>query len=51
MGEENCVEDLDEDGYHSLGKMLQGSVHVTVWARRLTELDTPDGFVNLVRVG
>jgi hypothetical protein len=24
MGEENCVEDLDQKGYGSLGKMLQG---------------------------
>jgi hypothetical protein len=51
MGEENCVEDLDQEGYHSLGKMLQGSVRYTVWPRSLNDLETPDGFVNLVRVG
>jgi len=50
-GEENCVEDLDQKGYHSLGKMLQGSVRYTVWDRSLVDLQTPDGFVNLVRVG
>ena len=50
-GEENCVEDLDQKGYHSLGKMLQGSVRYTVLSRSLADLETPDGFVNLVRVG
>ena len=33
MGEENCVEDLDQEGYRLLGKMLQSSVRYTVWAR------------------
>jgi len=51
MGEENCVEDLDQEGYRSLGQMLQGSVWYTVWTRSLADLETPDGFVNLVRVG
>jgi len=51
MGEENCVEDPDQEGYRSLGKMLQGSVWYTVWARSLADLETPDGFENLVRVG
>jgi len=50
MREENCVEDPDHEGYRSLGKMLQGSIRYTVWARSLTVLETPDGFVNLVRV-
>jgi hypothetical protein len=51
MGEENCVEDLDQERYRSLGKMLQGFVRYTVWAKSLADLGTPDGFVNLVRVG
>ena len=29
MGEEDCVEDPDQEGYRSLGKMLQGSVLYT----------------------
>lgn len=33
------------------GKMLQVSIRDTIWARRLAGLKTPDGFVNLVRVG
>jgi len=33
----------------SLGKMLQGPVRDSVRARRLSDLETPDGFVNLVR--
>ena len=51
MGEENCVKDLDQEGYRSLEKMLQDSVRYTVWARNLADLETPDGFPNLVRVG
>jgi len=51
MGEENSVEDPDQEGYRSLGKMLQGSVRYTVWASSLADLQTPDVFVNLVKVG
>jgi hypothetical protein len=51
VGEKGGVENLDQEGYRSLGKMLQGSVRYTVWARSLAELETPDGFVNLDRVG
>jgi len=51
MGEENRIEDLDQKGYRLLGKMLQGPVRYTVWARSLAELETPDDFANLVRVG
>jgi hypothetical protein len=51
MGEEDSVEDLDQEEYRSLGKMLLGSVRYTVWARSLADLETLDGFVNLVRVG
>ena len=50
-GAENRVENPDEEGYRSLGKMLQGPVRNTVWAWSLADLGTPEGFVNLVRVG
>ena len=50
MGE-NCIEYPDQEGYRSLGKMLPGSVRYTVWARSLTDLETSNGFVYLVRVG
>jgi hypothetical protein len=49
MGEKDCIEDPDQEVYRSLGKMLQGSVRYTVWARSLAALETSDGFVNLVR--
>jgi hypothetical protein len=51
MGKENSVEDLEQEGYRSLGKMLQDSFRYNVWARSLADLETPDGLVNLVRVG
>jgi hypothetical protein len=47
MGEEHCVEDLNQDGYRSLGKMLQGPTR----GRFLVDLETPDGFLDLIRVG
>ena len=37
MGEENCVEDPDQEGYRSLGKMLQGSIRDTVGASALSQ--------------
>jgi len=51
MGAENRVEDTGEDGNRSLGKVLQCPVRYIVRARSLTDLETPDGFVNLVRGG
>jgi len=51
MVAENCVEDTGEDGSYSLGKMLQCPVRYTVWALSLAYLETPDGFVNIVRGG
>jgi hypothetical protein len=51
MGEEDRVENLDKEGYRSLGKMLQCPVRVTVWARSLADIKVPDGFLNLVWVG
>jgi len=50
MGEK-CVEDLDQLVYRLLRTMLQGSVRYTVWSRSLTDLETLDGFANLIRVG
>jgi hypothetical protein len=51
MGEENRTENLSQEGYRSLGKMLQGPVRYTVLARSLADLETTDGFLNLFRVG
>ena len=51
MGEENRIENLDQEGYRSLGKMLQGPVRDTVWAQSLANLENPGAFMNLVRVG
>jgi hypothetical protein len=51
MGEENCFEGSDKVEYRLLEKMLQGSVRYTVWARSLADLETPDDFVKIVRVG
>jgi hypothetical protein len=50
IDEENSIEDLGQEKYRSLGKMFQGPVRDTVWIRSLPKLETPDGFVNLVRV-
>jgi hypothetical protein len=51
MSEEDGVEDLDQQEYRSLGKILQGSVWYAVRARSLADLETPDGFMNLIKVG
>ena len=50
MGEKHFIEDLDE-GYRSLGKMLQGPVRDNVRSPRLVDLETLDGFLDLLRVG
>jgi len=50
MGVENHIKNPDEEGYRSMGKMLSGPVWNTVWARSPADLETPDGFVNLIRV-
>ena len=49
MGVENRVEDPGEEGNRSLGKVLQCPILYTVRARNLADLETPVGFVNLVR--
>jgi hypothetical protein len=51
VSEENSVKDLGEEGYRSLGKMLQDPVRYTVRARNLADYETPDDVLNLVRVG
>ena len=51
MGEENRIENMGEEGYRSLRKMLQGPVRDTVPTRRLAKPETPDGSLNFVRVG
>ena len=51
MGAENNVGDTGEEGNRSLGKMFQYLVRYTVRARSLADLETPDGFVNLVMGG
>jgi hypothetical protein len=50
-GVENHIKNPDEEGYSSLGKMLQGPVRNTIRALNPADLGTHDGFVNLLRVG
>jgi hypothetical protein len=38
MGDENRIEDLGQEKYLSLEKMLQGHVRYTIWARSLADL-------------
>ena len=49
MGEEHCIEDLNQEGYISLGKIIQGTVFDTFRAWRLVDLVITDGFLDLVR--
>ena len=51
MRAENRLENLGEEGNRSLGKMFQDPVRDTVYARSIADLETPNGFTNLVRVG
>jgi len=51
MGVDNRLEDLVQEGNHSLGKMLEGPVWYTVRARNFADLETHDGSVNLIRFG
>jgi len=48
MGAENRVKDTGEEGNRSLGTVLQRPVRYAVQAQSLAELETPNGFVNLV---
>jgi hypothetical protein len=51
MPKEDRVQDLEQEEYRSLGKILHGSVRYTVWARSLADLEAPDGILNIVRMG
>jgi len=51
MFEEDRVENQHEEGYRSMWEMLLGPVRDTARARSLVVLDTPYGFLNLLRVG
>ena len=51
MGEEDSVENQDQEGYSSLWETLQSPVRDTIRARSLAVLQTPDSFLNLLRVG
>jgi len=51
MGAENRVKNPDEEGYRSLRKMLQGPVWNAVSFWSPADLEIPDDFVNLIRVG
>jgi len=51
MGEEDSVKNQDQEGYRSLCEMLKSPVRDTVRARSLADLQTPDGFLTLLRVG
>jgi hypothetical protein len=42
---------MGQEGYRSLGKILQGPFRDTVWCRSLADLETHDVFLKLVRVG
>ena len=51
MSEEGRVENLDQEGYRLLWRMLQGPVRDTVRVRSLADFETFGGFLNLFRVG
>jgi len=51
IGEEIRVENQDQEGHRSLWEILQGPVPDTVRAESLAELETNDGFLNLLRFG
>jgi hypothetical protein len=50
-GSENGVENPKEQRYRSMGKKIQGPVQNTIWTRRPGDLQIPDGFENLIKVG
>jgi hypothetical protein len=51
VSEENSVNDLGEEGYLSLGKMLQDLLRYTVRTLSLADCEITDDVLNLVRVG
>ena len=50
MSEEDSVKNQDQDVYRSLWEMLQSPARDSVRTRSLEELQTPDGFLNLLTV-
>ena len=50
MDQEDRIEDRDQEGYCSQWEMLRGPVRDTVRARVLADLETPDDFLNVLRV-
>ena len=50
MGKENSVKNNDQEGYRSLWEMLKYPVRDTFSSRTLAELQTPDGYLNLLSV-
>ena len=51
MGEEHCIEDLGQERYRPLGKMLQSPVRDTVGTWSLAHLETHDGVLDVIGVG
>ena len=51
MGEEDRIDIQDQQVYRSLWEVLQGLVRNTVWTQSPADLQTPHGFMNLIRVG
>jgi len=51
MSEEDSVKNQDQEGYRSLWEVLQSPLRNTIRARSLADLQIPDGFLNLLRVG
>jgi len=51
MGSEIHVETPDDEGYRSMVKKIQGPVRNTIQTRSPDDLQTPDVFVNFIRVG
>ena len=49
MVEEDCVQNLHQEENYSLWEMLQGHVRVTVRARSIADLETPDGLLKRLR--
>jgi hypothetical protein len=51
MGEEDIVQNQDQEGYLSLWEMFLNPVRDTVRAQSLAKRVTPDGFLDLLRIG
>jgi hypothetical protein len=49
--EEKSVRFVDDEGYRSLGKILQGPLRSAVRVRSLADFETSGNVLNLVRVG